>query len=67
MEFHVYKARKPVLLTLYWQLGNLSNPRFSMFEWLKKTFVEGKSPGKRDKGSPLKGKQSLFDDIGISL
>lgn len=66
-EYVRAKARKPVLLTLYWQLGNLKKPGFSMFEWLKKTFVEGKSPGKKDKGSPLKGKQSLFDDIGISL
>lgn len=66
-EYVKTKARKPVLLTLYWQLGNLSNPRFSMFEWLKKTFVEGRSPGKADKRSPLKGKQHLFDDIGISL
>lgn len=66
-EYVRTKARKPVLLTLFWQLGNLKNPRFSMFEWLKKTFVEGKSPGKKDKKSPLKGKQHLFNDIGISL
>jgi hypothetical protein len=66
-EYVRSKARKPVLLTLFWQLGNLKNPRFSMFEWLKKTFVEGKSPGKKGNKSPLKHRQDLFNDIGISL
>ena len=61
------RSQKRILLTLYWQLGNLKNPKFSMFEWLKKTFIEGKSPVKDKDKSPLKGQQGLFDDIGISL
>lgn len=53
------KLKTRVLLTLYWQLGNLENPKFSMFQWLRETFKEG--------GTPLSGMESLIDDVGISL
>lgn len=50
---------KRVLLTLYWQIGNLEDRRFSMFEWLNQNFNAA--------GRPLAGQQALFDDVGISL
>jgi hypothetical protein len=56
---NVKKLKKRTLLTLYWQFGNLKSPKFSVFEWLDKTF--------KGTGKPLSGKQQLFDDIGISL
>jgi hypothetical protein len=48
-----------VLLTLYWQIGNFEDRKFSMFEWLQQTF--------KDPKMPLYNKQSQFDDIGVSL